>query len=52
MTTVNDQPKAHTGSQVSQPCASASRVAYALFTHQPGADPYVKMQPILDGLAF
>jgi hypothetical protein len=24
----------------------------ALFTHEPGADPHVKMQPILDDLAF
>ena len=31
---------------------SASSAAEALFTHEPGADPHVEMQPILDDLAF
>ncbi len=29
-----------------------TRHGQALFTHEPGADPRVKMQPILDDLAF
>jgi hypothetical protein len=31
---------------------SAGEFGQALFTHEPGADPHVKMQPILDDLAF
>jgi hypothetical protein len=33
----------------SSPSAGSSRT---LSTHEPGADPHVKMQPILDDLAF
>lgn len=35
-----------------QPCALGLERGEALFTHEPGADPHVKMQPILDDLAF
>ena len=35
-----------------QPCAFGLKRGQALFTHEPGADPHVKMQPILDDLAF
>jgi hypothetical protein len=31
---------------------SAGEFGQALFTHEPGADPHVKMQPIFDDLAF
>jgi hypothetical protein len=35
-----------------QSCAFGLKGGQALFTHEPGADPHVKMQPILDDLAF
>jgi len=35
-----------------QSCAFGLKCGQALFTHEPGADPHVKMQPILDDLAF
>jgi len=35
-----------------QPCALGLECGQALFTHEPGADPHVEMQPILDDLAF
>jgi len=35
-----------------QSCAFGLKYGQALFTHEPGADPHVKMQPILDDLAF
>ncbi|TWE15158.1 hypothetical protein FB465_0030 [Kitasatospora atroaurantiaca] len=35
-----------------QSCAFGLKCGQALFTHESGADPHVKMQPILDGLAF
>jgi hypothetical protein len=35
-----------------QPCAFGLKCGQALFTHEPGADPHVKMQPILDDLVF
>ena len=35
-----------------QSCALGLKRGEALFTHEPGADPHVKMQPILDDLAF
>ena len=35
-----------------QSCAFGLKCSQALFTHEPGADPHVKMQPILDDLAF
>ena len=35
-----------------QSCAVGLKCGQALFTHEPGADPHVKMQPILDDLAF
>ena len=35
-----------------QPCAFGLKCGQALFTHEPAADPHVKMQPILDDLAF
>jgi hypothetical protein len=35
-----------------QSCALGLKYGQALFTHEPGADPHVKMQPILDDLAF
>ncbi|KOV60729.1 hypothetical protein ADK64_29730 [Streptomyces sp. MMG1121] len=33
-------------------CALGLERGEALFTHEPGADPHVKMHPILDDLAF
>src|SRR2546430_2208892 len=35
-----------------QSCAFGLERGQALFTHEPGADPHVEMQPILDDLAF
>ena len=35
-----------------QSCAFGLKCGQALFTHEPGADPHVKMHPILDDLAF
>ena len=35
-----------------QPCAFGLKRGQALFTHEPGADPHVKMQPVLDDFAF
>ena len=35
-----------------QSCAFGLKCGQALFTHEPGADAHVKMQPILDDLAF
>jgi hypothetical protein len=35
-----------------QSCAFDLKCGQALFTHEPGADPHVKMQPILDDLAL
>ena len=35
-----------------QSCAFGLKCGQAVFTHEPGADPHVKMQPILDDLAF
>jgi hypothetical protein len=35
-----------------QPRAFGLKCGQALFTHEPGADPHVKMQPVLDDLAF
>ena len=35
-----------------QSCAFGLKCGQALFTHEPGADPHVKMQPILDDLPF
>ena len=35
-----------------QSCALGLHCGQARFTHQPGADPHVKMQPILDDLAL
>ncbi len=35
-----------------QSCAFGLKYGQALFTHEPGADPHVQMQPILDDLAF
>jgi hypothetical protein len=34
-----------------QPHAYRAERGQALFTHEPGAGPHVKMQPVLDGLA-
>jgi hypothetical protein len=35
-----------------QPCALGLKCGEALFTHKPGADPHVKVQPVLGGLAL
>ncbi|EKX62250.1 hypothetical protein STRIP9103_04776 [Streptomyces ipomoeae 91-03] len=35
-----------------QSCALGLKRGEALFTHESGADPHVKMQPILGGLPF
>ncbi|BCB88163.1 hypothetical protein Psuf_054760 [Phytohabitans suffuscus] len=35
-----------------QACAFGLKCGHALFTHQAGADPHVKVHPVLDGLAF
>ncbi|CAJ64227.1 hypothetical protein FRAAL5594 [Frankia alni ACN14a] len=35
-----------------QSCAFGFERDEALFTHEPGADPHVKMQPILDDLSL
>jgi hypothetical protein len=35
-----------------QSCAFGLKCGEALFTHESGADPHVKMQPVLDGLPF
>ena len=35
-----------------QSCAFGLKCGQALFTDEPGADPHVKMQPVLDDLAF
>ena len=35
-----------------QSCAFGLKRGQALFAHEPGADPHVKMHPILDDLAF
>ena len=35
-----------------QTCAFSLERGQTLFTHKPGADPHIKMHPILDDLAF
>lgn len=35
-----------------QTCALGLQCGEALFTHEPGADPHVKMHPVLDNFAF
>jgi len=35
-----------------QPCALGLECGQALLTHEPGGGPDVKMQPVLDDLAF
>ena len=45
------QPHAYRAER-DQPCAFGLKDGQALFTHQPGADPHVKMHPVLDDLAF
>ena len=35
-----------------QSCAFGLKCTKTLFTHEPGADPHVEMQPVLDDLAF
>jgi hypothetical protein len=35
-----------------QSCALGLKCGQALFTYEPGTDPHVKMQPVLDDLAF
>src|SRR6476469_8275821 len=35
-----------------QSCAFGLKRGQALFTHEPGADPHVKMQPVLDDIDF
>ncbi|GAB3934829.1 hypothetical protein GCM10027614_08540 [Micromonospora vulcania] len=35
-----------------QPCALGLECGEALFTHEFGADPHVKMQPVLGALSF
>jgi hypothetical protein len=35
-----------------QPCALGLKYREALFTHESGGDPHVKMQPVLGGLPF
>jgi hypothetical protein len=45
------QPHAYRA-QRDQSCAFGLKCGQALFTYEPGADPHVKMQPILDDLAF
>ena len=38
--------------QRDQSCALCLECGQALFAHEPGADPHVEMQPVLDDLAF
>ena len=45
------QPHAYPAER-DQSCAFGLKYGHALVTHEPGADPHVKMQPILDDLAF
>ena len=45
------QPHAYRA-QLQQSCTFGLECGQALFTHEPGADPHVKMQPVLDELAF
>ncbi len=45
------QPHAYRAER-DQPCAFGLKCGQALFTHEPGTDPHIKMQPILDDLAF
>ena len=35
-----------------QPRAFGLKCGQALLSHEPGADPHIKMQPVLDDLAF
>lgn len=35
-----------------QSCAFSLKCGQAFLTHEPGADPHVEMQPVLDGLPF
>ena len=45
------QPHAYRAER-DQSCAFGLERGQALFTHEPGADPHVKMHPVLDDLAF
>jgi site-specific DNA recombinase len=45
------QPHAH-GAERDQTCTFGLKCGQALFTREPGADPHVKMQPVLDDLSF
>ncbi|OMI35387.1 hypothetical protein SPAR_31986 [Streptomyces sparsogenes DSM 40356] len=35
-----------------QSCAFRLECGEAFFTHESGADPHIKMHPVLDGLSF
>src|SRR5689334_23143754 len=45
------QPHAYRAER-DQSCGFGLKCGQALFTHEPGADPHVKMHPILDDLAL